>query len=251
MKYTPYSASKIGTWASCPYKFKLQYIDKVPIPKVPRDYFDRGKLIHLFLEHEGDLKKVKDTPDYKEIVSNGLLTKEDIKNAYKSYKNFVNSNVGKQILKYPRLLAELPIGLNEELNYTHYDPGYKNDVVLRGFIDDIRTVPDRDDVLIVTDWKTGKYKTDEEQSWAQLLWYSIGMFTENKNLEKIVLIYAYIDSQKVNKKVVHKSELDKYKKALFDSIEKIENDEEFKKHESYLCGWCDFYEYCQGPSINK
>ena len=29
MKYAPYSYSMIGTFKNCPYRFKLQYIDKI------------------------------------------------------------------------------------------------------------------------------------------------------------------------------------------------------------------------------
>jgi CRISPR/Cas system-associated exonuclease Cas4 (RecB family) len=242
LKYAPYSFSKISVFEQCPRKFKYQYIDKLPVPRKPQIHNDRGKLFHLLLEHDGDLKKVKETKDWKEIISHNLLSKENIKEVFSIYKNFISSKEGQSILKHKALLKEFPLGLNENLEIVKYDD---KDVVLRGFIDACYILEDRSDVCLVIDWKSGKKKTKEQQSWAQLLWYSLGLFSQNPELEKIILVFAYVEHNHLNTKVVYRKDIEKYKKALHDKIQKIETEKDFPKEESPLCSYCDFEEFCR------
>jgi CRISPR/Cas system-associated exonuclease Cas4 (RecB family) len=239
-KYAPYSYSKIKTFEDCPRKFKYQYIDKIPIERKPQKHFDRGKMFHLLLEHEGDLKSVQKTKDWEEIKEHKLLDSNDIKNIYSIYKQFVSTKPGKDIVTKKMLLKEFPLGLNVDLEVVKYD---SPDVVLRGYIDACY-ITDRDDVCVLVDWKSGKYVPKDQQSYAQLLWYSLGMFSLNPLLEKIVLVFAYVEHKKINTKVVYRKDIHKYKKALFDKIQKIEEEKEFPKNEGTLCDWCDYREIC-------
>ena len=50
MKFSPYSFSKIGTFSQCPYRFKLQYIDKIKIPFEINIALEKGKYIHSLIE---------------------------------------------------------------------------------------------------------------------------------------------------------------------------------------------------------
>ena len=43
MKFIPYSYSKIASFKQCPYKFKLQYIDKVEIPFETNIALEKGR----------------------------------------------------------------------------------------------------------------------------------------------------------------------------------------------------------------
>ncbi len=192
------------------------------------------------MEFDGDLEKIKKTKDFKEIKEHGLMSKDDIRNDYKTYKEFINSNIGKSILKRKSLLKEFPLGLNEDLEIIEYD---SKDVVLRGYIDAMY-VDEKTDTLIICDWKTGKIP--EKQSYKQLLFYSLGIFSKMpEEYDKILLVYAYIDHQVINKQVLYRKDLLRYKKALYDTIEKIESDKEFVKEESGLCQFCDYFLVCQ------
>jgi putative RecB family exonuclease len=240
-KYAPYSYSKIATYEQCPRKFKYQYIDKIPVERKPQIHFDRGKLFHLLLEFNGDLNKIKETKDWKEIKEHGLLSKEQIQEVFKIYKTFISEKPGKDIVNKKVFMKEFPLGLNQDLELVPYN---SDEVLLRGYIDAAYLIDDRDDICIVVDWKSGKYKEPEKQSYAQLLWYSLGLFSKNPYLEKIMLVFAYVEHNKINTKIVQRKDIDKYKKALFDKIQKIEIDTEFEKEETALCDWCDFREVC-------
>ncbi len=107
----------------------------------------------------------------------------------------------------------------------------------------IRKKEPRSDIIILTDYKTGKIP--EKQSYKQLLFYALGLFSKNPYLDKILLVYAYIDHQVINKQILYRKDLLRYKKALYDTIEKIESDKEFHKEESGLCQFCDYFLVCQ------
>jgi CRISPR/Cas system-associated exonuclease Cas4 (RecB family) len=225
------------------------------VPWVDNVATQRGKLIHCIFELERDLEKIKISDDFKEIKKNKILTNDDIKGCFKVYDTFSKSKAGRSILSKERLFAELPIGLNENLEYTKYDKYLKeeyqpDDLFLRGFIDDARVVPDNDKSMVLIDWKSGKLKTKENQDWTQLLYYSIPMFGLNPNLEKVILCYAYVEHNKINTKVITRDNLSKYKQALKNTVNKIEKDSLFEKNETALCDWCDFQDHCQKDFIN-
>ena len=245
MLYTPYSWSKISTYTQCPRKFKYQYIDKLPTQHIPSIHLDRGKLVHLIFEMERDIEKIKVHHDFKEILTNNLLQKDGIKDCFKIYDDFCASGIGKKITNMPRVFAELPLGLEHDLNITKYDA---SDVFLRGYIDDARHLEETDDVLITNDWKTGKLVLKEDQKWGQLLYYSIGLFSRSP-VSKILLNYVYVEHNKINSKIVKREDIDKYKTALYTTVNTIEQDTTFQKEESGLCQFCDYASDCLSINI--
>ena len=240
LKYKPYSYSKMATHQQCPAKFKFKYIDKIPVEKLPHKHLDKGKFIHLLLEHNGDLTKVKQEREFKEILEHKILTKDDFKEYLQTYKKFINSKIGQAITSRKELVKELPVGLTPELEMTDYDA---EDAILRGYID-AAYVDEKTDTLLLVDWKTGK--VPEDTNFQQLMFYGISLFSKMP-YDKIVIMYAYIEHNKVKKTVLSRADLPKYKKALNQLIEKIESDTVFEKNESALCQFCDFQNVC----INK
>lgn len=238
MKFAPYSWSKISTHQQCPRKFKYKYVDKLPTTFKPSIHLDKGKLVHLIFELERDIPKIKAHKDFIEVKNNGLLGAEGIKNCFKIHDDFAKGKIGSKILGYPRVFAELPLGLDKDLNITKYEA---DDVLLRGYIDDARHFPDNDTAMICNDWKTGKLP--REQKWGQLLYYSIGLFSRSP-VDKILLNYLYVEHNHAESKIVHRSEIEKYKKALYTTIDIIETDEVYDKCETGLCNFCDFQDHC-------
>ena len=241
VNYAPYSYSKIEVYNKCPKAFEYQYIQKLPRNKKPQLHFDKGTFIHLLMEHNGNLDVIKNTKEFNEIKEHGILTKEHFKEYFKTYKKFTETGIGKQILKRKEIYKELPIGITFDYKKTLYkDPK----ALLRGFIDAVY-VDEEKDVLLLVDWKTGRYVPKEKQSWLQLMIYSISLF-DIVPFDTILIMYAYIEDNKINTKVLHRKDIPKYQKALETSIQKIEETEVFEKNETALCPWCDFYEVCQG-----
>ena len=236
-KYSPYSFSKINTHQQCPRKFKYIYVDKAPRLEEPSIPLAKGKFIHLLLEHHGDLQKVKQDKEFKEIVA--VLGKDGIRDNYKIYTDFKKSAIGKKFTGFNEVFTELKLGLSQDLEFFNYDSYKDPNLLLRGYIDAGFEVNNR---LLLVDWKTGKIPNTT--NWGQLLYYSIGLFSKMP-YDEIVIAYVYIEHQKVIHKKVTRKNIMKYKKALLDSIEPIEEDVHFKKNETALCDWCPFQGHCQ------
>ena len=237
MRFTPYSFSKLSSHQQCPRKFKYYYVDKVPHPKLPQIHFDKGKFIHMLFEFDGDLKTIQKQQEYKDIISHGLLSKENIKEYFMIYKKFRESS---SIFGRKVLFKELSIGVTNNFDKTGYS---SKDAMFRGYIDAV-FLDEKTNTPIIIDWKTGKDKTKAQQSWQQLLFYGTALF-KLMPYDKIVLMYAYVEHDHVLTKVLHREDLPKYEKALMDTIFTVESDFEFPKIESPLCNYCDFQSHCQ------
>ena len=234
LKYAPYSFSRINTYNQCPRKFKFQYIDKLGV-FTPSKALDRGKLIHSLLEHNGDLNKVMKTSDWAQIRNNKVLTKDDIKEAIETYNTFKNSKIGKWIDSKTQMFNELAIAMDKHLDIQDYNA---DNVLFRGYID--KVIRD-EDTLILIDYKTGKYKPD--MPWDQLMYYGIALFN-SMPFDKIIMLNVFVDHQKVNKQILRREDQKKYQKTLITNIAEIEKDTEFKKIETKLCEYCDFFSIC-------
>lgn len=239
LKYAPYSFSKINVYNHCPKKFDFQYIRKIG-KFISAKALDRGKLIHSFLEHQGNIEDVKASSDYSQVIQSGMLSQDERKDAYKSYKTFTNSDVFKWIDSKTAIFREYPIGMDKHLNIKGYSD---MDVIFRGYIDHV-CVDEETNTLMIIDWKTGKYKEQEDQSWEQLLYYGISLFSKMP-FDNILMMYAYVDHGKVNKKILKRENIKKYQKALLTNIKNIETASKFDKNEDYLCNWCEFMSVCQ------
>ena len=240
LKYAPYSWSKISTWKQCPKKFWFKYVIKEPITVEPQFHFDFGKLVHLLFEYERDINALKTSNDWKEIIQHKLLKAEDIKNALSVYDDFIK--LGSKITSYPRLFAELPLGITENMKFCKYDDP---DAILRGYLDDARYIEDKD-IVLITDWKTGK--VPHKIKWGQLLYYGIALFDKTP-ADIIILNYVYLQAPggpKIVSKKITRDGLPKYKQALLTNIQMIEEDASFNKEETPLCDWCEYQDICTG-----
>ena len=239
LKYAPYSWSKISVWKQCPKKFWFKYIIKQPVSMEPQFHFDFGKLVHLIFEHERNIKDIKETRDWSEIIEHKLLDKKDIKAAFAVYDNFINKK--SVITTSPRLFAELPLGITENMRFVQYDDP---NAILHGYLDDARYIEGKEDVVLISDWKTGK--VPEKIKWGQLLYYGIALFDKTP-VDTIILNYVYLqapDGPLIKSKKITRDNLPRYKKALLTNVQMIEDDETFKKEESALCDWCEYQNVC-------
>ena len=247
MKYTPYSHSKIATWQQCPKKFEYIYVQKLPMAREHSLALDRGKLVHLIFEFDRDIEKIKKHEDFIEIKERNLLSPKDMKDCFNIYDEFKKSKPGQQLFSKRNLFKEMPLGLDYDLEIMEFIPKDKEtqkNLFLRGYIDSaVISEGEKEDTLILIDWKTGKYKEKQYQTWDQLLWYSLGLFSKMP-FDKIILCYAYVEHNKLNLKEVYRSEIEKYKTALYNTVNKIEEDTVFEKHESPLCNWCGLQDHC-------
>lgn len=224
----------MNTWVQCPRKFKFKYIDKIKV-KDDQTALNKGKLVHCMLEHNGDKEKIQGSRDFKQ--SKNHMTPDEIKGCIKVYQNFKESSISKWLDTTESMFNELSIAMDKDLNTVKYD---SEDALFRGFID---KVSHKNDVLILCDYKTGRYNNN--QNYDQLLYYGISLFSLMP-FDKIMMMFVYVEHNKYNMKVLHRKDIKKYQKALLTNIKNIEEDQEFCKNETALCDWCSYRSLCLG-----
>lgn len=212
-----FSFSKIETFKKCKYNYKLRYIDKIKVEK-KNEALIFGSNIHYILE------------DTSRIDEFDKSSRE-----YNVAYNFINSPLGEDILK-TNGVVEYEFFLDDKCAPTDKDNG--NFV---GYIDRINVKNDKVELI---DFKTGKYKDQIYQNFAQLITYSIFIFQRYPDIKSIVLRFVYVEHLKENTLVLKRESLDIYKNELLSDIDFINNEKIFEKTYTKLCGWCDYKDIC-------
>jgi len=227
-RYAPYSYSKINIWERCPYKFKLQYIDNIKIPFTKNFAMIRGSYLHHCIEHHSSGKDFKTTK---------IFDEENKEESLKNLEIFRNSEIGKYYLSQN---GNNEISFAIEKSSESYKVCSYNSInaIFKGKIDYSFI---KDNELYLIDWKSGKY--NEEQNYEQLKLYSIWAFMKYKDIKTIHCSYVYIDHLKENKLIINRDELEYNTQYLDSFINKIENDNLFKRNEISLCEYCDFRKF--------
>jgi len=241
MKYSPYSASRIASWNQCHRRFKYSYIDKAPREPSDDTPLKKGFCTHLFLENH--IAKFSKEKLLKEIKKEGIPD-DIVRESKRIYKDFVNSQLGKQIFSYFPLGAELEVGLKIEngniVTCEFLDP----DCLFRGKIDYVCVDKETDKVMVI-DWKTGKDRSDGKyaQKPDQLIYYAAWYF-HNFPVDEIELMYIFVEHGTKSSYVMTRKDLNKYIKFLLKNIKNIETDTTFEKNISALCNWCPYKRHC-------
>jgi putative RecB family exonuclease len=249
---TVYSHSRLSTFEQCPYKYKLQYIDKVePVVTQSIEAF-LGSCVHEVLEKlYKDLQfekknSLEDLLNYLHeiweknwddsiVIVKKQYTKDNyirmgekfIKNYYNRYQPFTK---GKTIALEDRI----KISLDSEGNY-----------LLQGFID--RLVEGSDGFYEIHDYKTNSRLPLPSQikSDRQLALYMIGVKNNYPDAKGVKLIWHFLAFDKELDSTRTNEELEKLKKETIALIDKIESEEKFEACVSFLCDWCEFKPVCK------
>ena len=234
MKYNPYSHSKIETYFSCPYKFKLKYIDKIKTPLELNKALPRGNLAHLIIENDYNYDV--------EFELTEVFTEQDRKETIEMLKIFEKSDIGKYYFKKDLKNEEefsFKIQGNSLVLTTYWD----KESWFRGKIDANYI---ENNMLNIVDYKTGKYKTPEQQNDSQTKMYAIWGFLKYPEIDTISASFVYIEHLKENRFVYRRSQFSSLVKEFYSKTKEVETTEYYKFNVSPLCGYCEFekYEYC-------
>ena len=209
-----FSFSRIELFKHCPYKFKLKYIDEIKV-KQEFKHLIKGKKVHSLLENFETFQN--DNTEESLIVQ-----------------RFSESDLGKDILT-KKSLRELEIKLNDKLEPCN------DDHKLIGYIDRVNIT---ENGLELIDFKTGKYKEPQYQSFDQLITYAIYCF-QKLNVNEIKLRYVYVEHLRENSLTLKREYLDLHKSKLQNDIKVIEETTDYFKNKTKLCDWCEYKEICQ------
>ena len=234
------SSSKINTYNSCSYKYRLKYIDKVPEQKT-RASSEFGLIIHAILEEYHSLPKEKQSKD--ELLS--LLEKYWREDSFE-YRLRADEfkKQGKEILSdYFQFISENP--LNVVCVEKHFSYVMKDlNVNISGKIDRIDKVGDS---LNIIDYKTSR-KKEKAKNNIQLALYIQAI--NNGALSDIpgsagnaILHYLRFGDDPISSHQFSDSELEEYSEKIRKVAEGIRSKTFETKKSDFNCKNCDYKEF--------
>ena len=248
-----FSNSKLNTYLQCPRKFKLQYIDRIPIPKGAQTVEAlMGSCVHNALREL-----------YQQIMDGKLITKTEI---LVFFSNQWNNSILEEIV-IPKKGLTLEHFRNNGLEmlsnyYNHYVPFKQSQTIalekrvqfpldeyeMMGYIDRLSL---RDShIFEIHDYKTSSsFPTLEDvKNDTQLTLYQIGLSSLYPSVEKVELIWHFLKFNQEITLIRSIEEIEKTKQNTISDIRKINHDPYYSPIESPLCDWCLYHEYCPAKS---
>ncbi|OGJ15721.1 hypothetical protein A3K73_04030 [Candidatus Pacearchaeota archaeon RBG_13_36_9] len=247
-----YSNSKISTFETCPYQYKLHYIDKIE-PEISQtiEAF-MGDLVHQTLE-----KMYKDKK-FKKNVSKEILIKfyRDLwEKEYSEDILIVRENEGLKADNYKKM--------GEKYISDYYDSHKEEDMTIIGLeTQDRLTLPDgnqwhvridklgcKGDTYFVCDYKTNsRIKMQEEaDSDRQLAMYSIWVKDKFKDAKRVILKWHMLAFDKEITSERTEEQLKALQQEVIEAIQEIEEatkEKDFPTNPTKLCDWCGYKSAC-------
>jgi putative RecB family exonuclease len=245
-----YSHSQLSTYETCPYQYKLAYIDKIEVETESIEAF-MGSRVHDALEKL-----------YRDLRVTRLNSLEDLLEFY--HQNWEkNWNDGIQIIRkeyhaedyrrtgekcvsdyykrYHPFNQGVTLGLEE---YIAFPLDGERDCSIRGYIDRV-TLADQS-VLEIHDYKTSKKLPTQKEVDAnrQLAFYQMGVEGKWQGIREVRLIWHYLSFDVEIQSSRTPDQLLQVRQEALELIRKIQSDRLFPPKETPLCGWCDFQAFC-------
>lgn len=237
-----FSYSKIDTFDTCPFKFKLKYRDFIKEPIEVGSALLSGSFAHLVLEkkftRDIDLTNDSEINEYLMVMS-----KEDVMRMLKAIKKFTSTEFFGSLCTNDSVI-EQTIYLDK-----HLRPCFaKQDAMVSGKVD---YRENKEEYVLIIDWKTGKktlkeinmYKRNNLQPEIYALW-ALQMFPDYHTIQTILY---YIETNIKIEKLYSQEDVPKLKENIMSYINKIKNAKEFPRNYGSLCDYCGFYaDHCLG-----
>lgn len=228
---TSWSFSRYSDYRQCPAKFKYKVVDRLPEPSNPA--MERGTKIHKLAEDyiKGVLKRLPIELDrFKStfVLLRGLYKKKirtmDVESTWAFTKTWVKTQWDDWTGCYLRIKMDCAVENIEDASQ-----------------------------LIVYDWKTGKFRSEQTTAYMeQLSLYALGAFHTYPHIKTVVPQLAYLDHgllhPSVDATVVYKrKELPVLTKDWERRVKPLFNDTVFAPTPSDLCRWCHYRRANGGP----
>jgi len=249
---TTYSHSKISTYENCPYKYKLQYIDKIKseVPTTIEAFM--GNLVHQTLEFLYKNKKFK-----KRVAKNILV---------KFYRDLWEKEFSDDILivkgEKENVGAENYRKMGEKFISDYYDrmKPFEQMTILGLETQDMMTLSDgnqwhvridklgcdSDGNYFICDYKTNSKMKDQEEADEdrQLAMYSIWVRDKFKDAKSVKLIWHMLAFNKDAISERTDEQLEKLQNNICETIKEIENANDFPRRQTALCDYCVYKSQC-------
>lgn len=226
----PWSLSKIQCYESCPMKYKYQYIDKIKPDANCNGALIKGSKIHNILENIDNFIDEQSRGEEYDIVN-----------------NFIKSPLFKSISEKVQLgEKEVAFGI-DIIDGKLVPTEYNNKVLFRGKIDLL--YKNR-----IFDYKTGKFKSYDDQDWTQLKWYAIWFFLKYPEYDEVHISYLYVEHCRHNTMTIRRDKINDITNDMLSRIKNVtvsESEPITRCNRNALCAWCGYMLLCEGQTQNS
>ena len=246
-----YSFSRIQTFFSCPYRYKLQYIDKAE-PDFPNtiEAF-MGSCVHAALEklykdlHFKKLNTVQDLIDFYDKTWDKtwddaiLIPRKDY--SAQQYKQIGTDCIKDYYQRFKPFDHDKTIGTEEYIEFPLDDA---KEYMFRGYID--RLSYDGKGLYSIHDYKTSnslKSQQDADDD-AQLALYAFGVRRNYQDCKRVRLIWHMLRHNKDVTIEKTDKDLEQVRLDAISNIKKIRSAQSFPTKQSALCSWCGYQPQC-------
>lgn len=181
-----WSFSRLKVFEQCPYRAKLQFVDKLSQDHMDRTAANRGTMVHdaaeKFVRGEGDF--IKEMEKFREYF-----------------------HTCKEIYNSGRMILEEDWGFNSDWNVTGY---WDDDIWLRMKLDQFFWDADDKHRAKAVDLKTGKLFGNEVSHNQQGQLYAIGAFMRYADLQVCDVNFVYLDQGKSKEKTYTRAKAMKF-----------------------------------------
>lgn len=219
-RITSWSFSRYSDYKACPLKAKLKHLDKINEP--PNPAMARGAAIHNMAEDYLKGKAKTLSPDLK-------LFEKEFKQLREIFKRRTNAGVVEDNWAFTKDWQE-----TQWNNWAHCWVRIKLDCA--HFVED--------DVLVVTDWKTGKFRPEKNEEYVeQLELYALAALLLYPHLSAVYPYLAYTDQGTVyppdgEPMVFTRDDVPKLTKLWAKRVAPMMNDKIFAPRANEGCRWC-------------
>jgi CRISPR/Cas system-associated exonuclease Cas4 (RecB family) len=217
---TSWSFSRYSDYKNCPLKFKLKHIDKISEP--PNQAMARGAAIHQLAEDFIKGKITRLPPELKAFA-------DDFKKFKAQFKKPINGMVVEDNWSFTKDWQE-----TEWDNWAHCWVRIKLDCAHH----------EDDETLIITDWKTGKFRTEMNEDYVeQLELYALAALLLHPHIEKVKPRLVYLDQgtiypEKPEDVCFTRANISALKKKWEKRTKAMMNDKIFAPRPNDKCKWC-------------
>ena len=219
---TSWSFSRYSTYRQCPLKLKLSAIDKINEP--PNAAMARGAAIHNLAEDYIKGKVATLAPELK-------LFKAEFTKLRKMFKKTSQSMVVEDNWAFTKDWSETAWN-----NWTECFVRIKLDCAHH----------ESDTLLVVTDWKTGKFRTEKNEEYVeQLELYALAALLLHEHIEVVRPRLAYTDLGRVypdgqSEALLEytRDDIPKLKKLWEKRVKAMMSDTTFAPRPNDMCKWC-------------
>lgn len=249
-----YSYSALGTYQTCPRKFKFEYFEKPEIPKsITADTY-MGNAVHRALDVL-----------YRAPLGGAVIPLEEIIRFYRAEWEKPDRKYITVVNEYQTVDDYIEEGRNMlEVYYDKYKPFNLGKTIgteinvrfrLENTPFNIKAKIDRlwkrnDNVIEICDYKTGRMPqegVDDRSFYHQMGLYQLAVQAKFPHWEDIELVQYYLKFDEQIRRRLRADELDELKEqirvTIIETI-KAEQLDNFPTRESGLCGYCEYYKLC-------